>query len=90
MMVELHLDYFGRYTQRYLEVFTEECVYKFDIANNCIYKNGECIENYTEEINDKYIMEMKYFLSLINGNEKNTNDMGHALQVMKIANQGEK
>ncbi len=89
MTVELHLDYLGRYTQRYLEIFTNSVVYRFDIANSCIYKNGECVEKFTEQPNDKYIKEIEFFLDLMTGKESNTNDIRYALNVMNIANQGE-
>lgn len=84
-LVELHLDYFGRYTRRSCEVITEKAVYILDIANSCIYKDNQIMERFNETANEKYVEELKYFLKLIAGECSNTNNMEHALHVLKLA-----
>lgn len=84
-LVELHLDYFGRNVKRQVEIYTNEAVYLFDIANSKVYRNGKCIREYEENANDKYLEEMRYFCKLQEGKCTNTNNIEHALKVMKIA-----
>lgn len=84
-LVELHLDYCGRQTRRNCEVITNQNVYCFDIANGLITKNGQLIERFHENPNDKYLEEMRYFYSLMCGNESNTNDIQHAVNTLKLA-----
>lgn len=84
-VVELHLDYFGRKTIRQFEVFTQDATYLFDLTNSCIYKNDICIEHFQENVNDKYIEEIRFFCALVKGECENTNDIKHAIRVMKIA-----
>ncbi len=85
-LLELHLDYFGKKEQRYLEIMTQDAVYTFDIANNCIMKNGTVIEEFEEDSNDKYMREMYYFYELVNGKVENVNNIMQAVNVMKVAN----
>lgn len=84
-LVELHLDYCGHITRRNCEVITEQKNYVFDIADSCIWENGEVIERYEEDGNDKYIDEIKEFFSIMRGDVENTNDIEHALSIMRIA-----
>lgn len=84
-LLELHLDYFGRNTQRYCEIMTQDAVYKFDIANSCIYKNGRLFEEYKELPNEKYVNELRFFNHLMESKAVNYNDIQHAINTMKIA-----
>lgn len=84
-LVELHLDYFGRETQRSLEVFTPRNHYLFDIAGSRVIKNGETILTFDEDGNRKYIEETKHFFHLMEHKEENTNSLEHALKTMRIA-----
>lgn len=88
-LVELHLDYFGRYTRRVLEVRTNENEYIFDIAYNCIYKNNVMIEKFKEDGNDKYLREMQFFYNIMNGNCISTNNLCEAVETMRIAGKNE-
>lgn len=84
-LVELHLDYFGRKTRRELELYTEDGCWLFDITNACVVApNGEK-QAFEEDANDKYMREMKYFLSLVDGAQKeSTNTLEHARRVLQI------
>ncbi len=84
-LIELHLDYFGKLTQRYLEVITTDNVYVFDIANSNIKKNGSIVEEYNEKPNDKYMEEMRYFYKLTNNALPNVNSIRNAVNTMNIA-----
>lgn len=83
-LIELHLDYFGRESKREMNVFTNRASFKIDILNNFIKKNGEIIEKFQEDANDKYINEMVYFLEIMEG-KKSNNDIRHALKVMSVS-----
>ena len=85
LIIELHLDYFGRMPQREVEIYSEDSVYKVDIINCSITCNGTKVYDQKEEANDKYIKEMEYFLDYINGLEDNHNDINNAIKVMKLA-----
>lgn len=82
-LVELHLDYFGKKIERKVEMFCSGGKYVFDIAGSAVFKDGNKIIQFNEEANDKYLNEMRFFLSLKNG-VINTNDLQHAFNVQKI------
>lgn len=86
LAVEVHLDYFGRKTVRQLELFTEDGTHIFDIANAKIIHPNGLIENFQEEPNDKYLKEMRYFLSLTDDRDAiSTNTIKHAADVLRLA-----
>lgn len=84
-LAEVHLDYFGRETQRELELYTKEGCTHFDIAHSrVVFPNGE-IRQYKEEPNDKYLREMEYFMSLMEDGKKDSeNSIRHACNVLRI------
>lgn len=84
-LIELHLDYFGKQIRRNCEIITNTDIYSFDIANSCISKNGELFEQLEELPNDKYMEELRFFYSLMQGNASNINDINHAIKIMQIA-----
>lgn len=86
MLLELHLDYFGRYPIRELMIFKDDETIIGDIFNNkIINKNTGEIIDFNEERNDYQVEELKYFFNLINNNTKNINDIDNALSVMRLA-----
>lgn len=84
-LLELHLDYIGRKSERKLELYCDDGTYVFDIFNSCISKNGNELFRYQESWNDIYIKEMEYFLALCNSKDESQNDLNHAIKVQKIA-----
>ena len=84
-LIELHLDYFGRLTQRYCEVFTDETVYRFDLIRRYILKDGEVLESFAETPNDMYLREMAYFCKLVQGATEERNTIAQAVRTMQIA-----
>ncbi len=84
-LIELHLDYFGRETQRYIEIFSERATVKFDFANGRVLENNNLVAKYEELPNDKYVNEMNYFIDVYLGKKINNNPITHAMAVLKIA-----
>ncbi|MCO5385905.1 MAG: gfo/Idh/MocA family oxidoreductase [Desulfosporosinus sp.] len=85
MLVEVHLDYFGREPKRLLEVYTGQSSWTFDILQETVMKNGKILKDMKEDGNQKYIREMNFFLDVCFGEKRNTNPISHALRVMDIA-----
>lgn len=89
MLLELHLDYFGRFPIREIMIFTENETIIGDILNNkVIYKNKNRIVDFSEKRNDYQIEELKYFFKLINDELDNINNIDNVLNVMRLT-QGE-
>jgi predicted dehydrogenase len=86
MLLELHLDYFGRSPIRELMIFKDDETIIGDIFNNkIINKNTGEIIDFNEKRNDYQVEELKYFFNLINNKTKNINDINNALGVMRLA-----
>ncbi len=85
LVVEMHLDYFGRTNQRYLEMFFNDEVIKCDILENKIYRYGK--ETFVEELEvaDKYLLESQNFIDFINGKSYIANDLITATKNLKLA-----
>lgn len=83
-LVEVHLDYIGRETVRMLELYCKDTVLYADFIANTITFAGphsECI-HLPEE--DEYTNEIEYFFDLLEGKEKNCNDVYHAYEVLQL------
>ena len=84
--IELHLDYFGRKTQRTLELFMKEDTIQCDIENGHIQFMKEAkIINLKTERNDYQMMEIEHFFDIVDGNIQNDSTIEHAYNVLKIA-----
>ena len=83
---ELHLDYFGRQTQRTLDLFTVDDTIQCDlIAGTVNYlKSGKTIKLESER-NAFQIAEIAHFFEIINNKTINDSTPQHAYQVLKIA-----
>lgn len=86
---ELHLDYFGRKTQRTLDLFTADDTIHCDlIAGTVIYlKRGETVRLESER-NAFQMAEIAHFFEIINNKTINDSTPEHAYQVLKIAKGG--
>lgn len=84
MLLELHLDYFGRNTQRKLELFCDDATYTFDILEGILYKNSTIISRYRENPNDKYIKELESFLNICYEGKENPNTIENAYKVLRF------
>lgn len=84
-LVELHLDYFGRRVRRELEIRTNLHEYVFDIQQGRIFQNGNMIKDYQEDINERYIREMEYFLKIVLNGQENVNDLKTAKSILDLS-----
>ena len=85
MTFELHLDYFGRKTQRTLEIFTHDDTIQCDlIAGTISYlKEGKTI-NENAERNVYQIAEIMHFFDIAEGRIENDSNVEHGLKVLKL------
>lgn len=84
--VEVHVDYFGKVSQRKLELITDADTYIFDFYQNTqtVLSTGE-VTTFTEETNDMYVSEMTYVLDEVMAEKSNHNNLAHAMEVLAIA-----
>ena len=87
MVVELHVDYFGRFENRKIELYYDEDVLVADIFEKEVIfqRTGEKI-SFDKNV-DHYYREMRYFLDMVlQGNaEKNINTINKAYDILKLA-----
>lgn len=85
MTFELHLDYFGRKTQRTLDIFTHDDTIQCDlIAGTIAYlKEGRTI-NVNAERNAFQMAEIKHFFDIAEGRIKNDSNVEHGVKVLKL------
>lgn len=83
---ELHLDYFGRQTQRTLDLFTADDTIHCDLIAGTVsnLKKGETIKLDSER-NAFQMAEIAHFFEIINNKTINDSTAEHAYQVLKIA-----
>lgn len=83
-LVEVHLDYFGRFSKRSIEFYTPTDTVEFDfLTNNAYYKSLNYVEKY--ERNDHYFDELNYFFELMDGIHSNINNIITAVDVLRVA-----
>lgn len=82
-IVELHLDYFGRFPRREIEIFLNDEIMIGDLINNKIKFLTKKEEICFPAI-DIYIKEMKYFIDSINNKRKTYNEYDEAYKTLKI------
>lgn len=83
---ELHLDYFGRQTQRTLDLFTAEDTIHCDlIAGTVNYLKAEKVIKLESERNAYQMAEIAHFFEIINNKTINDSTPEHAYRVLKIA-----
>ena len=85
MTFELHLDYFGRKTQRTLDIFTHDDTIQCDlIAGTISYlKEGKTI-NQNAERNAYQIAEIMHFFDIAEGRIENDSNVEHGMKVLKL------
>lgn len=83
---ELHLDYFGRQTQRTLDLFTVDDTIHCDLIAGMVnyLKSGKTIKLESER-NAYQMAEIAHFFEIINNKEISDSTPEHAYQVLKIA-----
>lgn len=86
MTYELHLDYFGRKTQRTLEIFTLDDTIQCDIVGGTVtyLKEGKT-HDFNSERNAFQMEEIKHFFDIAEGRVENDSNVRHGVQVLKLA-----
>lgn len=86
LLVSLHLDYFGRFDRREIELYLKDDVVVGDLIRNQVrfLKSGKIIE-LPEERNEYQKKEISCFFDMIEGKQKNHNPVSLAYDVLKIA-----
>lgn len=87
-LAEIHLDYFGRQTIRQAELFTQEETLRADLLTGTVEhctKEGCRREELGQE--DFYQAEMRYFLEKVVSGQDNMNDIYHANELLRIADE---
>ena len=86
LSMEVHLDYFGRYVERKLRLWTSEDVVEFDFISGVqtSFTKGETIFVGDQDRNDIYKRELESFLKFaVYGDGGNINDMQFANSVIE-------
>lgn len=83
---ELHLDYFGRQTQRTLDLFTADETIHCDLIGGKVsyLKEGKTVKLESER-NAFQMKEIEHFFKIINNKTDNDSTPEHAYRVLKIA-----
>lgn len=87
MLLEIHLDYFGQKTERFLQLFTSNKRIDADLINDVIYeyKDNKLLSKEEFPFEDFYIKEIEYFLDCIGKKCSNINSMTDAYNTLKVA-----
>ena len=82
---ELHLDYFGRKTQRTLDIFTQDDTIQCDIVGGTVtyLKEGRTID-FNSERNAFQMAEIQHFFDIAEGKAANDSNVSHGVQVLKL------
>ena len=82
---ELHLDYFGRKTQRTLDIFTQDDTIKCDIVGGTVFylKEGRTLD-FNSERNAYQMSEIQHFFDIAEGRVENDSNVRHGVQVLKL------
>ena len=85
MTFELHLDYFGRKTQRTLDIFTHDETIQCDIAAGTVtyMKEGKTI-TFNCDRNAFQMAEIKHFFDIVEGRTENDSNVKHGMKVLKL------
>lgn len=86
IIVELHLDYFGKKNMRCIELFTAEDTIAIDLIEQKITWLNSGKELILSEDRDSFqIKELKHFMSVVSGEDVSNNDIELACRVVRIA-----
>lgn len=85
MTFELHLDYFGRKTQRTLDIFTHDETIQCDIVAGTVtyMKEGKTI-TFNSDRNVFQMAEIKHFFDIVEGRIENDSNVEHGMKVLKL------
>ena len=82
---ELHLDYFGRKTQRTLDIFTQDDTIQCDIVGGTVsyLKEGRTLD-FNSERNAFQMAEIHHFFDIAEGRAANDSSVRHGVEVLKL------
>lgn len=82
---ELHLDYFGRKTQRTLDIFTQDDTIQCDIVGGTVsyLKEGRTLD-FNSERNAFQMTEIQHFFDIAEGKTANDSSVRHGVEVLKL------
>ncbi len=82
---ELHLDYFGRKTQRTLDIFTQDDTIQCDIVGGTVayLKEGRTLD-FNSERNAYQMAEIQHFFDIAERKTENDSNVRHGVQVLKL------
>ena len=85
MLGEVHLDYFGRGYRRSIELFTPAGSLTADFGAGALTLPDGTVQQYPEDVNQRYLREMSYFLDYAAGSDpESLNPPATALAVLKL------
>ena len=86
LVLDMHLDYFGRVSRRILEIYTNEEVIEVDLlANQVTYlRDGKTVE-FSEDRDTYQKEELRHFLDIVEGKIENDNTIENAIHTLKLA-----
>lgn len=84
--IELHLDYFGRYAIRHLDLFMPDNTMHCDLIKGTIdyLKSGKHL-SFSSERDTIQTIELAHFFDIIDSKIPNDNSIKHAYQLLKLA-----
>lgn len=82
---ELHLDYFGRKTQRTLDIFTQDDTIQCDIVSGTVsyLKEGRTLD-FNSERNAFQMAEIQHFFDIAERRAANDSSVRHGVEVLKL------
>lgn len=84
LLCEIHLDYFGREYRRSIELFCKNGTVCADFGKGSLTLENGSIIDCAEEVNERYIREINYFLDYALSGAECINTPEHALKVMEL------
>ncbi len=86
LLCELHLDYFGRSYRRSIELFTQNGTITADFGAGTLTLPDGTLQDCTEEVNERYLREMNYFLdyALDPAATQSKNPPAEGLEVLRL------
>ncbi|MGL4484451.1 MAG: Gfo/Idh/MocA family oxidoreductase [Anaerovoracaceae bacterium] len=84
--LELHLDYFSKFTRREVEIITKDELIIGDLVNNTVeYKCSNEILEFEQSREMMQQAELRHFLEILDGKIDNDNDLLHANKVLMLS-----
>ncbi len=83
-LIEVHLDYIGRIPKRTCEVLTKDGTITAEFNKGSVTLADGKVIDCTEDVNERFIKEMRYFINLAMKKEKNNNPPKRAYEVLAL------